>query len=88
VDLFLIKGYKRDELKDMLGTPNLVTISNDYQAAIRAINHGEPLRKAAPETPILRDLDGLIHSLLGIEKQQSGKRKGLFARLASSLNLY
>jgi pilus assembly protein CpaE len=83
-----LKGYTRTELKGMLGIPNLVTISNDYQAAIRAINQGEPLRKAAPETPILRDLDGLIHSLFGIEKQQSRKRKGLFGRLAKALNLY
>jgi pilus assembly protein CpaE len=82
-----LKGYTRTELKEMLGTPNLVTISNDYQAAIRAMNHGEPLRKATPETPILRDLDGLIHSLFGIEKQQSGKRKSLFGRLANALNL-
>ncbi|MFO0891962.1 MAG: hypothetical protein U0790_22860 [Isosphaeraceae bacterium] len=78
-----LKAYTDDRIRGMLGTPNVVTISNDYHAAIRAINLGQPLRKAAPETPILQDLDGLIRSLLGVEEEPPAKRNGLFRRVAS-----
>jgi pilus assembly protein CpaE len=81
-----LRGYSCPELKDLLGTPNLLTIANDYRAASRAMNQGQPLRKAAPGTPILQDLDSLIHALLGHDKKQTGNRKGLFHRVAHAFN--
>jgi Flp pilus assembly CpaE family ATPase len=82
-----LKAYTHDKIREMLGAPNVVTISNDYNAAIHAINSGQPLRKAAPETPILRDLDGLIRSLLGVEEEPAEKRNGLLRRVKRALSL-
>ena len=81
-----LKGYNCADLKEMLGTPNVVPIANDYQAAIRAVNQGKPLRKVAPETRILRDLDGLITPLLGLE-EVAERRKGLLGRVVHALGL-
>jgi pilus assembly protein CpaE len=82
-----LKGYTCAELREVLKTPNLVPISNDYRAVNRAINQGQPLRKAAPETRILRDLDELIHALLGLEKESSRERRGLLGRIVHAMHL-
>ena len=81
-----LRGYTCAELKELLGLADIVHVANDYKAAIRAINQGQPLRKVAPETPVLRDLDGLIKALFGLE-QPAKQRKRLFDRVVNVLNL-
>ncbi len=82
-----LKGYTCAELREMLKTPNLVPIANDFRAVNRAINHGQPLRKTAPETAILRDIHRLIHPLLGLDEGPSGKQKGLLRRVVHALHM-
>ncbi len=76
-----LKGFSVAEVKAMLGTPNIVTIANDFAAVNQAINQGCPLRRAAPKTPILRDLDKLSHALLGLDQAPSGPRPHLLRRV-------
>jgi pilus assembly protein CpaE len=70
------KGLTKAEIQERLQIPRLQTVSNDYRAVSRAITQGCPLRKAAPETPILRDLDELIHALLGLERSEGSRKRG------------
>ena len=45
-----------------------------------------PLREVAPETPILRDLDGLICELMGVDHDHSkANGRGLFGRMLHAL---
>jgi pilus assembly protein CpaE len=81
-----LKRYSIAEIKQILGAANVVPISNDYTAVSRAIDQGQPLRKAAPGTRILHDIDGLIHSILGIESPPT-KRNGLFTKVLRSFQL-
>jgi pilus assembly protein CpaE len=76
-----LKGFGLSEIKQMLGIPRVLTMANDFRAVSRSINQGRPLRKVVPDTPILRDIDVLIHSLLGLEQQHKLKQKGLFSRV-------
>ncbi|MGP0067472.1 MAG: CpaE family protein [Isosphaeraceae bacterium] len=64
-----LKGFTAPEIPELLGVPRLATIANDFRAVNLAINQGKPLRRVAPETPILHDLNVLIHSLLGLERR-------------------
>lgn len=64
-----LKGFTAAEIRDILGAPHVVTVSNDYRAVNTALNHGKPLRLVTPRPPILKDLDTLIEGLLGLQKQ-------------------
>ena len=81
-----LKGFTADKIQGLLGVQRLSTIANDYRSVSLAINQGKPLRQSAPDTPILRDLDGLIHALLGLEggKTSRGMHR-LFGRVVSAL---
>jgi Flp pilus assembly CpaE family ATPase len=77
-----LKGFTAAEIQKLLGVPRLATISNDFRAVNLAINQGKPLRRVAPETPILHDLDVLIHSLLGLERRDAAQGMNrLFGRV-------
>ena len=76
-----LKGFTCEEIKQILGIPRVLTIANDFRAVSRSINQGRPLRKVVPETLILRDLDVLIHALLGLEQRPRFKERGIFSRV-------
>ncbi len=81
-----VKGFTGAEIKEILGVPRLATIANDFRAANLAANRGKPLRQVAPETPILDDLDALIHSLLGLEPRKAARgMHRLFGRVREAL---
>jgi pilus assembly protein CpaE len=81
-----LKRCSSSEIKRMVGAPNVVPITNDYQSVSRAIDQGQPLRKAAPGTRILREIDGLIHSVLGVEAPAE-TRNGVLNRVLRSFQL-
>jgi Flp pilus assembly CpaE family ATPase len=62
-----LKGFTRDDVKQMLGVPHVLSVANDYHAVNLAVNKGCPLRQIAPNTAILRDLDVLIHEIIDLE---------------------
>ncbi len=71
-----LKRFTADDFKDLLRVPKVLTIANDYRSVSQSINEGRPLRQAASQSPILRDLDVLIHALLGLERPQANKPLG------------
>jgi pilus assembly protein CpaE len=80
-----LKGFSVSEIKGLLGVPNVVTIANDFRAVSMAINQGAPLRMAMPKTPIIQDIDGLTHSLLGMERRIANGHPHLFRRVLGAL---
>ena len=65
-----LKGFTREDVKQMLGMPHVLSVANDYQAVNLSVNKGCPLRQIAPNTPILHDLDLLIHEIIDLEVDQ------------------
>ncbi len=82
-----LKGFTAAEIRDILGAPHVVTVSNDYPAVNTALNHGKPLRLVTPGTPILKDLDSLIEGLLGLQKQQVHSPHRMFGRMRRVLGV-
>ncbi len=80
-----LKGFGMGELQQMIGSPRLLTIANDYHSVNQAVNRGRPLRVVTPETPILRDIDRLIQQVLGLElPATSVNGNGIFRRMFRS----
>ena len=59
-----IRGFGVQRIKELLQVPDLLTITNDYEAVSTAINHGQPLRVASPRSRVLTDIDQLASTLL------------------------
>jgi pilus assembly protein CpaE len=77
-----VKGFTRAEITEMLGAPRVLCIANDYQSVNQAVNKGRPLRLVAPESPILRDVDELMHAVLGLDRPAAAANgKGLLGRV-------
>ena len=81
-----LKGFTCDEIKDMLGVARVLTVANDPQAVTLSVNKGRPIRQVSPGTPILRDLDALIHEIIGLDGHQPAMNgRGLFGRMLHAL---
>ena len=57
------------------------TLSNDFQAAITAINRGMPLQSVAPRSRLTRDIEHLVPLL--VEQAANGAKGGFFRNLLS-----
>jgi pilus assembly protein CpaE len=81
-----VKGFSRAEIQEMLGAPRICCISNDFHAVNRAVNRGRPLREVAPGSPILRDVDELMHEVLELDRPSADSNgKGIFGRVFHAL---
>jgi pilus assembly protein CpaE len=81
-----VKGFTRDDIEQMLGVPHILSVANDFHAVNLSVNKGRPLRDVAPGTPILRDLDALIHELMALEPEHSKTNgRGIFGRMLHAL---
>ena len=58
------EGFGVGHLQRLLQTPQLITISNDYQGVSLAINEGQPLRRKAPRSTVVADLNKLTRMLV------------------------
>jgi pilus assembly protein CpaE len=58
------KEFMVSHLQRLLQTPQLVTIANDYVTVSNALNEGHPLRKHAPKSDVLADIDNLARLLI------------------------
>lgn len=67
----LINRYQRDgdlspgQAESLLGVESSFRIPNSYRAVGRAINHGEPIRTAAPRDPVCRAVNEFVDTLYG-----------------------
>lgn len=84
-----MKGFGSQRLKELLQVPELLTISNDYEAVSTAINHGRPLRLEAPKTKVLADIDQLATRLEqpGIVEQTAREAPTVLAGLMRAIGL-
>ena len=81
-----MKGFTREDVRQMLGIPHVLTVANDFNAVNLSVNKGEPLREVAPTTPILHDLDAVIGELIGVDEQASKiNGRGLFGRMLHAI---
>jgi pilus assembly protein CpaE len=80
-----IPGFHSEEIKQLLDMPRVLTVADDYAAINRSINQGRALRQVAPRSPVLDDLDDVIHKLLGLGRPTERKTHwGRFSNLLAS----
>jgi pilus assembly protein CpaE len=74
-------------LQRLLQTPQLVTIANDYPNVSASLNEGRPLRKQAPGSRTLADINRLATMLIspGQPVPAPAEKSGLWARLRRTL---
>jgi Flp pilus assembly CpaE family ATPase len=84
------KDFPLERVKDVLESPDLLTIANDYPAMNASVNRGVPLRVGAPRSKALADIEALTRKLFGAPEETAAtttpkKQSGwnLFGRLAS-----
>jgi pilus assembly protein CpaE len=58
-------GFSAAHLASLLQVPQVHTIANDYPSVMAAVNHGKPLRLAAPYSRVLADIRALADALAG-----------------------
>ena len=68
-------------IEETTGLPLAGTLSNDFHAAISAINRGMPLQSVAPRSRLTRDIDQLVPLL--VEASPNGAKAGFFRNLLS-----
>jgi pilus assembly protein CpaE len=83
----LLNRYQKDPditsrvIEETTGIPVAGTLSNDFQAAILAINRGMPLQSVAPRSRLTRDIDRLVPLL--VERSREPSKGGFFRNLLS-----
>jgi pilus assembly protein CpaE len=81
-----MKGFTCEDIKDAVGVARVFPVVNDFHAVNLSVNKGRPLRHVAPGTPILHDLNSLIHQLMGLDHDFSRTNgRGLFGRMLHAL---
>lgn len=60
-----VPGFSATRLAELLQVPSVHTVTNDYPSVMSALNHGKPLRLAAPHARVLADIRVLARSLSG-----------------------
>jgi pilus assembly protein CpaE len=60
-----LPSFSAPHLAKLLQVPQVWTVANDYPAVMAAVNHGKPLRLAAPHSRVLVDIRALANSLVG-----------------------
>jgi pilus assembly protein CpaE len=68
-------------IEETTGLPLAGTLSNDFHAAISAINRGMPLQSVAPRSRLTRDIEQLVPLL--VEASPNGAKAGFFRNLLS-----
>jgi pilus assembly protein CpaE len=89
-----LPGLGLDRLTELLGTPEVLTLANDYSAVMTAVNNGKPLRVDAPKSTALADIRRLMYTLLdepppSVETVRKAPTKtSVFRRLAQAFRLF
>jgi pilus assembly protein CpaE len=84
--------YSLARLEELLQVKKLYTVANDYPSVNAALNHGKPLKKHAPRSRVVSDLEKIVGVLLnhGEKKQEPAaqtKSSGFFGRIARAIGL-
>jgi pilus assembly protein CpaE len=68
-------------VQETIGLPVSHTLSNDYAAAITAINRGLPLQTVAPRSTLTRDIEQMVELL--VDKNRMRSKSGFWRNLLS-----
>jgi pilus assembly protein CpaE len=80
------EGFSVNHLQQMMKTPQLVTIANDYPSVSASINEGRPLRRLAPHSKVVGDIHKLARMLVASGQSEAPLRKpGSFGKFVRSL---
>ncbi len=83
-----VPGFRADELARHLGLTAVPrTVANDFASVSGAIHLGLPLRKHAPASPVLADIENLLRSLLDLRERPQAEKPGAFRRLVHAFGL-
>jgi Flp pilus assembly CpaE family ATPase len=79
------RDFPVERVKEVLETPELTTIANDYPSVNASVNRGVPLRVGAPRSKALTDIVGLTTKLFGAAEARADAKNNwnLFDRLAN-----
>jgi pilus assembly protein CpaE len=83
----VLNRYQKDPditpqvVEEMTGLPVGQTLSNDFAAAITAINRGLPLQSVAPRSRLTKDIEHMVALL--VERNQGPGKPGFFRNLLS-----
>ena len=81
-----MQGFTCEEIKEVLGVARVFPIVNDFHAVNLSVNKGRPLRQVAPKSPILADLNILMHEVMGLDHPVSRTNgRGIFGRMLHAL---
>jgi pilus assembly protein CpaE len=78
-----LPGFGANDIKRLLDVTRLSTIASDYQGITRSINQGKVLRQVSKKSPVLRDMDTLAQSVLGLSDSNGQTHK--WAKLSNIL---
>ena len=80
-----LRDFSVDRVEAIAGVGNVATVANDYAAVVAAENHGFLLRREAPKSRVLKDIDDLARRLLGRDLAPAAEARpsrGLGAKLS------
>jgi pilus assembly protein CpaE len=84
-----LEGFTARDLEKLLGTSRVVTMANDPARVTQALNRGQALREAAPNSPVLADVRALARALFDLNEASSPAAGGrnVFGRLFQAIGL-
>ena len=84
-----LEGFTARDLSKLLGVGPITTLANDPTRMTNALNRGQPLRLAAPESPVLADVKALAGELVDapLQIKVPGKGSGMFGKLFQACGL-
>lgn len=60
-----VKGLSVEDIQRAMRTTGFRPVPRDSAGMLAAVNHGQPLRDAAPNSPVLKAVAGLVTQMLG-----------------------
>jgi pilus assembly protein CpaE len=84
-----LEGFAARDLEKLLHLSKVLTIGNDPGRVTAALNQGRALRLATPESPMLRDIEVLVRTLLNLKcsPEPPASSSRVFRRLIQALRL-
>jgi pilus assembly protein CpaE len=80
-----VKGLSVEDIQRAMGTTGFRPVPRDTAGLLAAVNHGQPLRDAAPNSPVLKAVAALVTQMLGEPAGGRAAETGLFSRFFHAL---
>lgn len=80
-----VKGLSVEDIQRAMGTTGFRPVPRDTAGVLAAVNHGLPLREAAPSSPILKAVAALVTQMLGEPAGGRTAEPGVLSRFFHAL---